>query len=58
MLCDEHGKVAVCRDCATDLHSPYWAAVKSAAIHRRGTGHAVDVRDARELLKTQTGAKA
>lgn len=43
VLCEEQGEVAVCESCATDLHSPYWSARKSAALHRRGMGHKVRV---------------
>jgi hypothetical protein len=42
MLCDEHGDVAICATCPeSQIHSPYWTAAKSAALHRRGTGHKV-----------------
>lgn len=52
VLCDENGKVAICRECETDLHSPYWTASKSAHLHRRGTGHRVDVVHASSLFES------
>ena len=39
VLCDEHGEIAVCNECDTDLHSPYWSARKSRGLHVNGTGH-------------------
>lgn len=50
MLCDEAAEVAICRNGCGQIHSPYWSARKSKAMHERGTGHAVDVRQAADVF--------
>lgn len=49
VFCDESGKTAVCETCG-QVHSPYWDASRSAALHRRGTGHEVTVMPAGKAL--------
>jgi hypothetical protein len=55
MLCDPDGKVAICEKCG-QIHSPYWSAAKSAALHRRGMAHKVKVMHAAQALKALRAA--
>lgn len=56
VLCDEHGEIAVCNECDTDLHSPYWSARKSRGLHVNGTGHKVRVLNGGDYLAELQGA--